>query len=229
MKKYFFIFCLFGIYNVLFAQMDFNENGSVFYAGLTGGLNYGQITTDNNISNFGPYDKPLTKYTTGLSLAYLRADNWGFQTGIRYARSGGKTENMVGTSETGQVNGKFWIEQELSYLEVPLLLSYRVKLEKLVPYAFGGPNIRFLLDADERMDADYDGQQWSQNIKDKMKSVQMDLEGGLGVMYPLNSRVNAGISAAYLYGLSNQLENKDDGEQKTRDVRLMCSLSYRLN
>ncbi len=201
--------------------------GPDLYLGLTGGLNRSQLTTDANFSTFGPYNQAALNLNGGISVL-MQFERWGVETGLGYSQAGAKTESMVGTTESGAIRGEFWISQEQSYLQVPILASYSFNRGGFNPYLFAGPNIRFLLNGKEKMDSDYGEQEWNREIDGYLNDVNIALESGAGVRYAVTPVLNMGISASYLFGLNNQLSSNAYGEQKARDFRFNFSLYYLL-
>ena len=147
---------------------------------------------------------------------------------MRYAKAGAKTQELTGTDDSGNQFGKYWFVRDLQFIEVPLLLMYQFNASKIVPSIFIGPNIGFLLDAEEKIGSDYGENPRKSNIKAKLNTFNLSAEVGIGLKYRLNDNTALGISTFYLYGLSNQLKESAEGEQKTRDLRVFGSLYFSL-
>ena len=114
----------------------------------------------------------------------------------------------------------------MEFIEVPILFIYQFNVKKIIPYIFIGPNIGFLIDGELKIDTDYGEEVTISNIKEKVKTINFSAEFGIGLKYILNDKIALGMSAFYLYGLTNQVKNDDEGELKTRDFRVFCSLHY---
>ncbi len=213
----------------LFAQTEHTSSNPGFEFKVSGGLNYSSLTHENTISLFGPFDRPTTNFSGGISVVYFHSYNYNFEVGLHYSKAGAKNEEQTGTDETGKELGKFWFVRELQFIEVPILFIYQIKAKKIIPSIFIGPNIGFLIDGEEKLDSDYEEKPWNSNIKEKVNPINFSAELGIGLKNQLNEKIAFGIFAFYLYGLTNQVKNDEDGEQKTRDLRIFGSLHYNLH
>jgi hypothetical protein len=216
------------LFTQLFAQTENESSKPGFKLKVSGGLNYSSLTHENTISLFGPFDKPITNFSGGISAVYSPSYNYNFEVGFRHSKAGAKTEEQTGTDETGKELGKFWFVRELQFIEVPILFIYQFNAKNIVPSIFIGPNIGFLIDGEEKLDSDYGEKPWNSNIKEKVNTINLSTELGIGLKYLLNDKIALGISAFYLYGLTNQVKDDAEGEQKTRDFRVFSSLYYSL-
>jgi len=201
--------------------------------GLAGGWNMSAIHYgDSPYSNgpFGPFDKPVHHMNAGLSVVYRHAGRWGIQTGLRWRRSGGKSETLTGTGETGDILGSFWFVQDTRLVEIPLLLHYYPVSGNLQPFVFAGTSYGFVRHATESLVSDFsDPHEFSGDILPEMNDHYACLEFGLGLRLPVTGRLSAGAEASFLYGLTNQIKHpENDAVRKMREGRVSVTLDYRL-
>ena len=224
-----FIMLIFVLFTTsLFAQTGNGSRNAGVIVNVSGGLNNAGLTHDNTISSFGPFDQAAINFAGGISAIYAHSSHYHFSAGLRYAKAGAKTQELTGTDDSGNQLGKYWFVRELLFIEVPLLLVYQLNASKIVPSIFIGPNIGFLLDAEEKIESDYGANPRKSNIKAKLNTFNLSAEVGIGLKYRLNDNTALGISTCYLYGLSNQVKESAEGEQKTRDLRVFGSLYFSL-
>ncbi|MBN1997869.1 PorT family protein [candidate division KSB1 bacterium] len=195
---------------------------------VSGGPNLSSLTHENTISSYGPYDKPIITYSGGIAAVRSFRDIYHIEIGLRYSKAGAKTEEFTGTDETANILGKFWFEKELQFIEIPVRFIYQFNTKKVKPLIFIGPNIGLLVDAEQRLASDYELKSWNKNIKEKINKLNLCAEFGAGLTYAMNEKMAVGMTVFYLYGLTNQVKNDSEGEQKTRDFRVFGSLSYSL-
>lgn len=195
-----------------------------FAIGLSLGLNYA------NFNGNRLYNETKRGFMAGGILEYFFHGNISAQTGIFYVSAGAKTEDFTGTNEFGNEVGKFYLVQELEFLELPILVNYNIPMSKLKLCLSAGPNLGLLLSARRKFKANYQSEfHYSVNIKDSMKSVNMMLEIGGGVIYSISSSYALKMEIKYGRGLTNQIiEVKTAGSQKSKDLRLVSTVSYDL-
>lgn len=132
--------------------------------GIQGGLNF------SSLRNVDEPDQ-ITAFNAGIVLDIPASERFSFQPGLTYSGQGYSIEDNT---------------VDLSYLNVPLMLQYRI-FHGLSLNA--GPQVGFLLDA---KDDDID-------LKDSFESVDFGLN--LGISYRFNNGFNLG--AQYNMGLSD--------------------------
>jgi hypothetical protein len=90
-----------------------------------------------------------------------------FQPEVLYVQKGAKTDALGGTST-----------QKLDYLDVPLLVSYRIRGSRERNLSvFGGPSVGVRLRA--RSNASFAGGSFEEDVKDQIKTTDFAVVGGL--------------------------------------------------
>jgi len=214
------------VLSLLSAHSSRGMEKSRFELSATAGFNRSRLVPDNMVTNFGPFDQPAARFSGGINALYRLGAGWGIRTGLHYSLAGAQTGPQVGTDETGHEKGQFWFSRRLQFVEVPVHIVYRFDAGKIRPSLYFGPNIGFLFKARETLESDYGEEKYETDIKSKLNPVNLSAELGFGMSYRLNGRWALGISSSYLHGLTNQIKARTEGEQKTRDLRLLGSLIY---
>lgn len=212
----------------LFAQTTIESGKPGVKLKIAGGLNSSKLTNENTLSAFGPFDNPLSSFSGGITAEYPLNTHSSLGVGVRYATSGAESEKNTGSDATGAILGEFWFVRELQFIEIPVQFIYQFNSSKITPQIFAGPNIGFLIAAEERIDSDYGEDPRKSDIKELINTINLSAEIGIGLDYRLNDKISLGVSTLYLYGLTNQVKKDTQGTQKTRDFRVFGSLNYRL-
>lgn len=193
-----------------------------FYVGIDRGMNYSD-------QNFAPssfkFDKPTYNPEWGFVFGYT-AGKSGLEAGLYYTHSGAKSEDYVGTSETGIRLGDFWMRQDVTVLELPVHLSYYFNKGTFKPYLFAGPNIRYILEAENQLEADNDSEDWDTNFKSQLNLWQLSLQVGLGVKYAVSSHFDVGISASALLGITDMAKDSHDEKKEWGDIKALGGICY---
>ncbi|MFQ5629676.1 MAG: porin family protein [bacterium] len=95
-------------------------------------------------------------------------------------------------------------EVDLTYLEVPILLKFRLLNRETGPYLLAGPSVGVLLSAKQGNRAR------KRDIKDQRKSLDIGIGGGGGVFLS-SDRVKLFVEGRYNYGLGNIDDASEDG------------------
>ncbi|HVG16964.1 MAG TPA: porin family protein [Chitinophagaceae bacterium] len=126
-----------------------------------------------------------------------------FQPGVEYSGQGSKVSkyNLVGSAATTAY------EQDLTYLNVPLMLQY------VMPSGFmieAGPQPGWLLNASQDGPGDTD----TDNHR-SFDKFNLSIGAGLGYL----SRIGLGINARYNFGLTNTLEDDNNSSNNGPEVK----------
>jgi opacity protein-like surface antigen len=113
----------------------------------------------------------------------------------------------------------------LDFLEIPIMVRATLGWGAVRPYLFAGPNFGIRLKASS--DNTSAGGSQSYNVKDQIGSTNVSIEVGAGVGYKFAENTTLTGDARYSYGLVN-LSRTDGDSWKTRDVRVMIGLLFRL-
>lgn len=215
------------VLSIVTSSLFSSDFGKTFYVGAEGGINWSKLVLGSSVFSSVPTDKPVANFDGGI-IAGFTTGNWGFESGLRYAQSGAKTENFVGTSETGTVQGDFWTSNNVSVLEIPMHVSWHLNSVMLRPYLFAGPNVRYVLKAEEQLDANYDLRDWNQDIQSQLNSWQLSFQTGMGIRHAISRHFDVGLSASMLFGVTDYTKDDNKGEDKLRDVRVLGGIYYNI-
>ena len=160
------------------------------------------IKAGANLAKLRPSDYPSTEPKTNLHtslyaglLANIPLGTGGFaiQPEVLYSGQGSK---MNQTTTIGTVTTESKYEQDLSYINVPLMLQWKAPGGF---YVETGPQVGFLLKANQ----EGPGTTEAEN-KDQHENFEFSWGGGVGYL----SRVGLGIGARYNHGITNVLNNE---------------------
>ena len=201
--------------------------------GLVGGVNVGTLTMEDpdvvDISS-------RTRFSLGVVVEVALRRGFSLRAEPTFLRKGAVTT----VSEDG-VTGKN--EFLISYLEVPLLLSYTFGAGPVRPYLTAGPSIGLFLDADDAVLRRPDGV-YKADMDAVVERFDIGLALGSGVSYPVG-RVTLFAQGRYTLGLANinqggpvtiqddvnglplELE-LDPTDTKTRGFQMMAGVMFRL-
>lgn len=198
--------------------------------GVSIGLNYANLDANSSFPTFGPNDVAKLGPIAGGVVEHKFHDHISVQSGVLYVSAGAKTEEFIGTDEFGKVVGSFHFVQDLRYLEFPILLSYNFPISSLSLFFSGGSNIGVLLSAKEEKRADYESSPpYCENIKDKLKSVNIIISLGTGALFSLGPSYHLKLEVKYGRGLVNQIKEETEARfQKSQDIRLISTISFAL-
>jgi len=154
-------------------------------------------------------------FHAGLVAEFKLMDNLAIQPELLYSAQGSKQEY----SEDGD---SFEIVQKLNYLTLPIMAKYYVfegfSLE-------AGPQISYLLSADEEYEEKVDGDSYSESadIKDELKPIDFGINGGVGYELPMGLFAQA----RYTVGLTNIIDGEsDDFDWKNAGFQLSVGYKF---
>jgi len=124
-----------------------------------------------------------------------------------YATGGAQLSGPLYSNGFNSVSGN--ITYKLSYLEIPILLKVKIPIEKsnIIPYAFLGPNIAFVLSSKE-LDEPNGYASNEINLKDQTSSINFALDFGAGAGFSVNKQTTIMLDVRYSLGLANLLTDK---------------------
>ena len=127
-----------------------------------------------------------------------------------FTQKGAKSDQLGGTST-----------EKLDYLDVPILVSYRINASRERNFAvFGGPSIGVLLRA--RSSASFGGTSFEENVKDQVKSTDFGLVGGLAY-----HRGRFVVDGRYSWGLTDIDKETGDGvEIRNRGISFLAGWKF---
>lgn len=215
MKKHFLLTYLF----ILTLTYSFGQNPTASYANKSSSANFG-IKAGLNVSEqrfkldiadspFNLETSSTTSFHVGVFGEFMFSDNFGLNAEILYSREGSKIGLDLDIDS-------FEFKQGLDYLNIPVLLKYKVAQNKLALMA--GPQFSFLLDDSIDLDAN-DGELLDPAYK------SFDLGLVLGLEYEVVSRFLVG--ARYNLGLTDIAEDSEAGSS-IKNSTLQIYLGYKL-
>ncbi len=188
--------------------------------GVKGGFSLANLSFDPEIS--GVDLKSKAGFVGGVSMNIGLSRMFSLQPEVLYVQKGSKfSEGINGDS--------FELKINVDYLEIPLLLnlSFQKEGSSFVPSIFAGPYIG--LNTSAKIKETYDGETYTEDIKDYIKDTDFGLTFGVG----LGKQLGAGkifLDIRYDLGLTNIIdipEGEGDGESvKTRTWLFMIGYSF---
>jgi hypothetical protein len=184
--------------------------------GITGGLNF---------ANFYGDDAGGSDSRTGLAIGIFIDniyDGWGFTPELLYSMKGAKHSD----SETsmGGVVTQYEVTAKYDYIELPLLVRYRIPLEGTVkPVFHAGPYLGYLVSSKDKVSITENGNTMDVevDIKDQ-KSFDAGLKFGAGVNIGIGNNI-LGLSIDYSFGL---LDLNSDAKVKNSCFSIMAAYSF---
>ncbi len=155
------------------------------------------MSGDVTVEAFGMEDSPAPRSDQGLSAGgFVSAQltpAWGARAEVRYSQRGARAASPGG-GLGGPAGGSYSFEFALTYIEVPLLLTYALPYDgRFTPYLFAGPDIAVLLSSEvtgegqafDEMGALIGAFEGTQDVKDATASVDYAVTFGVGMKFPL--------------------------------------------
>jgi hypothetical protein len=155
--------------------------------GLHTGLNLADVSMSSDVSTSstlgyvlgGTYDVPLAPDFSFLPGAQLVQRGFGFD---------------VGTTE---------VDLKMTYLEFPLMFQARFTGASVIPFVMGGPVVGVKLSTS----CSVAGGDCTVTNDQKVKTLEMGLELGGGVIFPLANGAGLSLLARYHLGLTKVIDN----------------------
>lgn len=203
MKKYFMIIACAFVALSASAQRASSSSSSFFSTekadapitfGITAGVNFANMSFSGDGGNYSPDSR--TAFNVGLTVDLPLLESMYIKSGLFYSGKGYKVDgNTVSPS----------------YLEIPILASYRYNFSDATQLQFNvGPYLAFGIYGGENDFFDHDG------------TKRFDLGWQVGVGLTFVKHVNIGV--AYEYGLTNVMDASDGISVKNSN--LMINLGY---
>jgi hypothetical protein len=142
-----------------------------------------------------------------------------FSPGLRFVQKGT-------TSEWSSWLGQIDATATYNYLELPVYLEWEVADFNSKLFIIGGPVISYLLSSRLEGNGKIIGSV-SSDTKENYKSYDASFDLGCSLRTPLNQDMAFIITGLYSYGFINISDL--GSKEKTRDVRFMVGVSYRLS
>ncbi|MBE6257460.1 MAG: PorT family protein [Prevotella sp.] len=184
------------------AQKYWNSSRAdhILTLGLRGGINFAKLYNNGNGS-----DKDFRLgYMGGIELDINFIQSLSVNTGIYYSQKGYK-------SEYSDYRGSYIVSDNASYINIPFLASYRVKLSDAAQFQLNvGPYFAFGVSGKQNVESTFPGQEDyridSFDEYDGLKKSDIGLHVGAGIVY---SHIYMGVS--YERGLKN-VSNETDSD-----------------
>ena len=197
--------CILGLVAIAFAA-DAKAQG--FGYGVKGGVTLADLNAT------GDEDAASSDFRVGFIVGGFVTWPFGarleFQPEVLFAQKGAKSDMLGGTST-----------QKLDYLDVPLLVSYRIKGSRERNFAvFGGPAVGIRLRA--RSHAEFGGGSFEQDVSDQVEST--DLAAVAGLAYHRGRLV---FDGRYSWGFTDIDKETGDGvEIRNRGISFLVGWKF---
>ena len=213
MKKISFIVFALSIGLVTFAQ---NENVTPMAVktrfGIKAGVNLAKLRPSDFATN-EPHTNFKSTFNAGAFVNVpLGTGGFAVQPEAMYSRQGSK---MKITTTVGTVTTSNSIEQDLGYVNVPVMLQWKSKGGF---YVETGPQVGFLIAAQQ------EGPGTNAETENKEDFESVDFAWGTGVGYL--SRIGLGIGGRYNHGFKNVLDNEGDNNPSLRNSVVNIGLTW---
>lgn len=182
--------------------------------GLKGGVNLAtlHLTQDDYPSGQAPNTNMKTSGFGGVFVNLPLNTSFRLQPEVVFSSQGSKLK--------GGALGSGSYEIDAQYVNIPVMFQYQTPGGFFVE---AGPQLGFLVKAE--MDGPDDTGSGDIDIKDKMKTTDFSLGGGIGYL----SRIGLGVNARYNAGLSNVFNAENDNNQlqgKAKNSVVQIGLLY---
>lgn len=189
---------------VSFGLIDKANAQSPINLGLKGGLNFANISSDDDLDS-------RTGFHAGLVLDFsLPALPLGVESGLYYTQKGAEF-----TEEGITVTGK------LDYIEVPLLAKINVGLSgPISPHVVIGPYAAYNVNAE--FEASSGSVSFSEDLSDDTSDLDFGGIAGLGADFNLGvTKVN--VSARYSFGFSNINDSEFEQDDESHRIFMISA------
>ena len=131
---------------------------------------------------------PVTRFSAGVGVSYELRGGFSLQSEFLYSVKGARQKNLP--LEIGGVSSPVLadVTSERTYLEVPLLLVYRIDRAGIRPRVFAGPTFAFKLDAVVKWKSPEGGVEF-QETDDEVESTDFGLTVGGGFDIDFGSEI----------------------------------------
>jgi hypothetical protein len=153
--------------------------------GVEGGINIANVSTTPSI-NLNSRTGFMIGGFADIGISRIAA----IKPGVRYIVKG----------FTGSGNG-LTISENLHYIEIPLLVKFRIPLNEVKPYFEAGPTLAIQLSASE--DQTFGTQAQTYDAGFLYESIDFGLYFGSGVEFNLGNKISMFTGGGYSLGLSN--------------------------
>jgi len=176
--------------------------------GVKGGVTLADLNETSDTDN-ASFDLRVG-FLVGGFVTWPLGGRLAFQPEALFTQKGAKSDQLGGTST-----------EKLDYLDIPLLVSYRITGTRERNFsAFGGPSVGVLLRA--RSSASFGGTSFEENVKDQVKSTDFAVVGGLAY-----HRGRFVVDGRYSWGLTDIDKETGDGvEIRNRGISFLAGWKF---
>lgn len=168
-------------------------------------------------------------YNTGLSLQYLFTNRLGAELGIEFSRQTSSHKDLTIGDGWGGSAGTWYREDRFNYLEIPINFHYRFIDKKFYVYGFLGGSVNIFVQNKSKLWAYFnDGSvdvRMSQYSASRPNRYIMALNGGLGLGYKANEKVDLNFKPIFRYSLKSVL----DSNVEQYNYSVGCQLGFKIN
>jgi outer membrane immunogenic protein len=152
----------------------------------------------------------------GGELNYWISPDLAFMPQLLYVQKVAKDEASSGSL-------KLKVTSSLSYIEIPLLMKYKVGSGQTAPYFFAGPSLGFF--AGGSVTADLNGKEESHDA-DNAAGTEFALIIGAGLSHRLDPKTALVFDFLYQHGLTNRADDDDVAESFHRGFRIGAGVQF---
>ena len=193
-----------------------SNSGSQVRIGVQGGLNFGTITTSEQIPAYTNWQGRTNIAFSALASIALNPE-LAIQFEPRYIKKGIRISWSVGLNPTD-------VTETLSYLEIPILLRYSLPVFQSQPFVFAGPSLDLLLSATE--EGTFFGYPHAPiDVKPNYNPNDLSFEFGAGWELPLVADLSVLPSIRYELGLKNIYEVPETSRH-THGIQLTVAVVF---
>jgi len=227
MKIFIVVFVLiFHFSGMVYGQDSHSKITGPFTVTLDGGMTLSKLSNDGFNILGDLYGNMELSYMTGAELEYAITPAVRVRSGVKFVRLGGKSEPGIITDREGRELDYVNFVTKLSYVEIPLLLTYVVKRLRYHPYLASGATVGFLRSSGLEFDPT---PEYAIGFEDTpmipINDVAFGISFAAGVRVPVRGSFGVDVGGTYNLELTNQLDTTIDRLiQKTRSWRFVFGL-----
>jgi len=164
-------------------------------------------------------------YNIGLSYTYKINKRFAIITGLDYDRRGSylnsDVQNISGNIQSYDFNNNF------DFISAPLLLNINIG-NKVKYFVNTGVSLAYLIS--QKQTTSIGGKTHVYYGKENFNKFEIDLNIGIGVLFPLSEKIDLSVEVKYKKGLTDIIKEHPFGgdKQTTSNALLLLGLNYRL-
>ncbi len=194
-------------FGILICTLSARSARAQVRVGIQAGVNLSRFQYENQ---FPYWDQQWGEsFAGGVEVELPFHPRWSLMTGARYVRYSNRVQYDTGPWPYGHA-GQYRTDQD--YASVPVLLAFRPLSSRRL-FLTLGPEVGFLISGrlyvqETRTSFGNEELPWDVNIRDELKDVNLSLDAGFGLEFPLGSHV-AVTSVRYTHGIVSVAKKLD--------------------